>query len=69
MGKLHGRVLIAVLETISYGFTEDGKEVRTEGAGFPPISFVIICIDISMLSMLHQVVVWTLILGGALLTI
>ncbi|OVA05850.1 ATPase [Macleaya cordata] len=33
MGKLHGCVLIAGTGTISYGFTEDGREARAAGAG------------------------------------
>lgn len=33
MGKLHGCVLIAGTGCISYGFTEDGKEARSAGAG------------------------------------
>ncbi|XP_010246418.1 PREDICTED: N-acetyl-D-glucosamine kinase isoform X2 [Nelumbo nucifera] len=33
MGNLHGCVLIAGTGTISYGFTEDGREARAAGAG------------------------------------
>ncbi|XP_077243874.1 actin-like ATPase superfamily protein isoform X2 [Tasmannia lanceolata] len=33
MGKLHGCVLIAGTGSISYGFTEDGREARAAGAG------------------------------------
>ncbi|XP_059666487.1 uncharacterized protein LOC132312221 [Cornus florida] len=33
MGKLHGCVLIAGTGSISYGFTEEGKEARAAGAG------------------------------------
>ncbi|PIA39819.1 hypothetical protein AQUCO_02600347v1 [Aquilegia coerulea] len=33
LGKLHGCVLIAGTGTISYGFTEDGREARAAGAG------------------------------------
>ncbi|CAK9161571.1 unnamed protein product [Ilex paraguariensis] len=33
MGKLHGCVLIAGTGTISYGFTEDGREARAAGGG------------------------------------
>ncbi|KAF9588931.1 hypothetical protein IFM89_017610 [Coptis chinensis] len=33
MGKLHGCVLIAGTGTISYGFTEDGRDARAAGAG------------------------------------
>ncbi|KAL8113310.1 hypothetical protein AgCh_020573 [Apium graveolens] len=33
MGKLHGCVLIAGTGSISYGFTEDGREARAAGGG------------------------------------
>ncbi|KAL8171739.1 LOW QUALITY PROTEIN: hypothetical protein V2J09_023543 [Rumex salicifolius] len=33
MGKLHGCVLISGTGSISYGFTEDGREVRAGGGG------------------------------------
>lgn len=33
LGKLHGCVLIAGTGSISYGFTEDGQEARSAGAG------------------------------------
>ncbi|KAG6416789.1 hypothetical protein SASPL_124227 [Salvia splendens] len=33
MGRLHGCVLIAGTGCIAYGFTEDGKEARSAGAG------------------------------------
>lgn len=33
MGKLHGCVLIAGTGSISYGFTEDGREARSGGGG------------------------------------
>nr|KAJ0224281.1 hypothetical protein LSAT_V11C100031300 [Lactuca sativa] len=33
MGKLHGCVLIAGTGTITYGYTEDGREARAAGAG------------------------------------
>ncbi|KAJ8544664.1 hypothetical protein K7X08_017247 [Anisodus acutangulus] len=33
MGKLHGCVFIAGTGSISYGFTEDGREARAAGAG------------------------------------
>ncbi|XP_027085696.1 uncharacterized protein [Coffea arabica] len=33
MGKLHGCVLIAGTGSISFGFTEDGREARAAGAG------------------------------------
>ncbi|GAB2280891.1 hypothetical protein Dimus_015512 [Dionaea muscipula] len=33
MGKLHGCVLISGTGSISYGFTEDGQEVRAGGGG------------------------------------
>ncbi|KAF3663991.1 hypothetical protein FXO38_10363 [Capsicum annuum] len=33
MGKLHGCVLIVGTGSISYGFTEDGREARAAGAG------------------------------------
>ena len=33
MGKLHGCVLIAGTGSISYGFSSDGREARSAGAG------------------------------------
>lgn len=33
MGKLHGCVLISGTGSISYGFTEDGRDARAAGGG------------------------------------